>query len=173
MGDQPDRTTDLTTSDRDPADRGVSPGAVATGGELFLRYECMFRPGKSVGVPSRHQIWSHGGHRNWHRPASPPGLPGPPGPPAHVCRPPRTAKKPPAERGASSEKSRRRPTLPGGYPPSTIGADRLNCRVRNGNGCISVAMATGNHAPPSRGTRPRKVDLKARCDPMRVTLSVP
>jgi hypothetical protein len=37
---------------------------------------------------------------------------------------------------------RRRPTLPGGLPPSTIGADRLNFRVRDGNGCDPVAMAT-------------------------------
>ena len=44
------------------------------------------------------------------------------------------------------EKSRRRPTLPGGLPPSTIGAGGLNCRVRNGNGCFPAAMATGNHA---------------------------
>ena len=39
---------------------------------------------------------------------------------------------------------RRRPTLPGGIPPSTIGADRLNFRVRNGNGWDPVAMVTGN-----------------------------
>ena len=39
---------------------------------------------------------------------------------------------------------RRRPTLPGGLPPSTIGAGGLNFRVRNGNGCDSAAMATGN-----------------------------
>ncbi len=45
-----------------------------------------------------------------------------------------------------SEKSRRRPTLPGGLPPSTIGAGGLNCRVRNGNGCFPAAMATGNRA---------------------------
>lgn len=45
-----------------------------------------------------------------------------------------------------NEKSRRRPTLPGGLPPSTIGAGGLNCRVRNGNGCIPAAMATGNLA---------------------------
>ena len=42
------------------------------------------------------------------------------------------------------EQFRQRPTLPGGLPPSTIGAGGLNCRVRNGNGCISAAMATGN-----------------------------
>ena len=39
---------------------------------------------------------------------------------------------------------RRRPTLPGGLPPSTIGAGELNFRVRDGNGCIPAAMATGN-----------------------------
>ena len=37
---------------------------------------------------------------------------------------------------------RRRPTLPGPCGPSTIGADRLNFRVRNGNGWVTVAMAT-------------------------------
>src|ERR1700733_9352 len=53
---------------------------------------------------------------------------------------------PPPKRGHRLEKSRRRPTLPGGYPPSTIGAGGLNCRVRNGYGCLSAAMATGNRA---------------------------
>ena len=42
---------------------------------------------------------------------------------------------------------RRRPTLPGGLPPSTIGADRLNFRVRDGNGCDPVAMATEISCP--------------------------
>ena len=42
------------------------------------------------------------------------------------------------------EKSRRRPTLPGSYPPSTIGAGGLHDRVRNGNGCFPAAIATGN-----------------------------
>jgi hypothetical protein len=37
---------------------------------------------------------------------------------------------------------RRRPTLPGGLPPSTIGAGGLNFRVRNGNGCDPSAIAT-------------------------------
>ena len=58
------------------------------------------------------------------------------------------------ERRSSSE-IRRRPTLPGGLPPSTIGADRLNFRVRDGNGCDPVAMATeigcqGGGRPTSR-----------------------
>ncbi len=36
----------------------------------------------------------------------------------------------------------RRPTLPGGYPPSTIGAGELNCRVRDGTGWTPAASAT-------------------------------
>src|SRR5262249_11731020 len=38
---------------------------------------------------------------------------------------------------------RRRPTLPRGLPRSTIGAEGLNCRVRNGNGCGPFAKVTG------------------------------
>src|SRR5215213_7760152 len=37
-------------------------------------------------------------------------------------------------------KNRRRPTLPGGCPPSTIGAEWLNCSVRNGKRCLPLAM---------------------------------
>jgi hypothetical protein len=35
-----------------------------------------------------------------------------------------------------------RPTLTGGEPPTTIGAEKLNFRVRNGNGCDLLAIAT-------------------------------
>src|SRR5262245_24881386 len=45
---------------------------------------------------------------------------------------------------SSFDQSRRRPTLPGHLYPSTIGAERLNFRVRDGNGCDPLAMATGN-----------------------------
>ena len=55
--------------------------------------------------------------------------------------------------GALVEKSRRRPTLPGGLPPSTIGAGGLHFRVRNGNGCFPAAMATGNLIQLSIGCR--------------------
>ncbi len=41
---------------------------------------------------------------------------------------------------ARTKKNRRRPTLPGGCPPSTIGAERLNCSVRNGKRCFPFAM---------------------------------
>ena len=39
-------------------------------------------------------------------------------------------------------KSQQRPTLPHSYPCSTIGAEGLNFRVRNGNGCFPFAMVT-------------------------------
>ena len=55
--------------------------------------------------------------------------------------------------GRHLRKNRRRPTLPGGLPPSTIGAGGLNCRVRNGNGCVPAAMATGSSV--SLGLSPR------------------
>ena len=51
---------------------------------------------------------------------------------------------PVGQTGPSSERFWRRPTLPGGLPPSTIGAGRLNFRVRNGNGCIPAAITTRN-----------------------------
>jgi hypothetical protein len=38
---------------------------------------------------------------------------------------------------------RQRPTLPGGLPPSTIGAERLNFCVRYGNRCDPFAIVTG------------------------------
>ena len=41
-------------------------------------------------------------------------------------------------------KNRRRPTLPGGCPPSTIGAGGLNFSVRNGKRCFPAAMTAGN-----------------------------
>ena len=60
-------------------------------------------------------------------------------------------------RGVALELFRRRPTLPGGYPPSTIGAGGLNFRVRDGNGCDSAAMATGNLAQNGRVRAPVSV----------------
>ena len=39
---------------------------------------------------------------------------------------------------------RRRPTLPHRTPCSTIGAEELNFRVRDGNGCFLFAIATEN-----------------------------
>ncbi len=59
-------------------------------------------------------------------------------------RPAANAMTPAFSGGRHLRKNRRRPTLPGGLPPSTIGAGGLNCRVRNGNGCVPAAMATGS-----------------------------
>ncbi len=44
--------------------------------------------------------------------------------------------------GPQREDVRRRPTLPPSPPGSTIGAEGLNFRVRNGAGCFPFAMAT-------------------------------
>jgi pimeloyl-ACP methyl ester carboxylesterase len=55
-------------------------------------------------------------------------------------------KKDPTTRVGSRIKNRRRPTLPGGCPPSTIGAEWLNCSVRNGKRCFPLAMHHRNFA---------------------------
>jgi hypothetical protein len=53
-----------------------------------------------------------------------------------------TQKSQPLSRLAFSKKSWRRPTFPQGCPCSIIGAERLNFRVRNGNGCFPLASTT-------------------------------
>src|SRR5262249_31588437 len=53
-------------------------------------------------------------------------------------------------RGRSFEEIRRRPTLPGSHPPSTIGAGGLHFRVRDGNGCFPAALTTGNRRARAR-----------------------
>ena len=54
--------------------------------------------------------------------------------------------KKPARRGGCAGlfgiKSRRRPTLPHSCPCSTIGPEGLNFRVRDGNGCDPLGIAT-------------------------------
>ena len=45
---------------------------------------------------------------------------------------------------AGEKRIRRRPTLPRNGSRSTIGAEELNGRVRDGNGCVLLAIATGN-----------------------------
>jgi hypothetical protein len=47
-------------------------------------------------------------------------------------------------------KNWQRPTLPGGCPPSTIGAERLNGSVRNGKRCFPLAIATKLGRPKPR-----------------------
>ena len=64
-----------------------------------------------------------------------------------------------ADRGLDRmvKKSRQRPTLPPGYPGSTIGAGGLNGRVRNGNGCDPSAMVTGMNLSKIERSRPEQV----------------
>ncbi len=45
---------------------------------------------------------------------------------------------------ALGKKSRQRPTLPHGFPCSTIGSEELNFRVRDGIGCGLLEITTGN-----------------------------
>jgi hypothetical protein len=55
----------------------------------------------------------------------------------------KTKKKSPPKR-ALGKKSRQRPTLPHGFPCSTIGSEELNFRVREGIGCGLLEITTGN-----------------------------
>ena len=67
-------------------------------------------------------------------------------------------KRGPAPRGRPSLQDvfRRCPTLPRGLPRSTIGAEGLNFRVRNGTGCFPLAIAAGNSIELySLSTRPQ------------------
>ncbi len=49
----------------------------------------------------------------------------------------------PAELILQYVNARQRPTLTRGQPLTTIGAEKLNFRVRYGNGCDLLAIATG------------------------------
>ena len=73
-------------------------------------------------------------------------LSGPP-PPGASSAPPRP--KPRATRPGG----RRRPSLPQGRPCSTLGAGRLNFRVRYGSGCAPAAVAAGPRGALRRGLR--------------------
>ena len=52
------------------------------------------------------------------------------------------------DKGFKKGLGRRCPTLPRSFPRSTIGAEELNDRVRDGNGCGLLANTT----PPKRGS---------------------
>src|SRR3954467_1439549 len=55
----------------------------------------------------------------------------------------RTKRSPAKTNLAGLRYPRQRPTLPRTYARSTIGGNRLNFRVRNGNGCDPAPMTTG------------------------------
>ena len=61
------------------------------------------------------------------------------------------ASPPPAR--ATRPGGRRRPSLPQGRPCSTLGAGRLNFRVRYGSGCAPAAVAAGPRGALRRGLR--------------------
>ena len=65
----------------------------------------------------------------------------------------------PSRRRPSTEDVRRRPTLPRGPPRSTIGAEGLNFRVRNGTGCFPFAITTETlwRCRPARAIRPDRI----------------
>ena len=102
---------------------------------------------------------------------------GRPGSLSHVHQPPALTLPRQAKRAArpyrerpSSKHVRRRPTLPRGPPRSTIGAEGLNFRVRNGTGCFPFAITAETllrcHRPSRRPVwRPylgnRTVDAKS------------
>jgi hypothetical protein len=62
---------------------------------------------------------------------------------AEDARPKRKTPDPLSRIGGFGEKIRQRPTLPRGFPRSTIGSGGLNFRVRDGNGCDPSDIATG------------------------------
>jgi hypothetical protein len=62
------------------------------------------------------------------------------------------------ETGRFCKRSRRRPTLPHSYPCSTIGPEGLNFRVRDGNGCDPLGIATEKLL---RGVRSERVRGKS------------
>ena len=87
-----------------------------------------------------------------------------------------TERADPGGSALSGSDVRRCPTLPRGLPRSTIGAEGLNFRVRDGTGCFPLAMAAAtlwNYRP---GPRPysgnRIVDASPRVPPGLHAMSV-
>src|SRR6266568_1045925 len=77
------------------------------------------------------------------------------------------AKVPPPLRVTGLIGARQRPTLPPGYPDSTIGAGGLNFRVRKGNGCLPSAIVTERaelYRLPGRGLRLEPVEHPVEAD---------
>ena len=68
------------------------------------------------------------------------------------------------EDSGPSKKIRQRPTLPRGFPRSTIGSGGLNFRVRDGNGCDPSDIATGKVATVhTKGKLQVSASSKSRC----------
>jgi hypothetical protein len=76
--------------------------------------------------------------------------------------------RPEVVRPPAAKKIRRRPTLPGGCPPSTIGAGGLNCSVRNGKRCTPAAMTTGNCEVLASSARGEASACQGHCAPSKL-----
>ena len=139
-------------SQRDPLDAAVHPLASEAGATsrhiVRLRVVSRASRGRRQGAPPRADL-----ERLHRRPLGP-----------HNAR--RAASRRPF-----SSKNRRRPTLPGGCPPSTIGAGGLNFSVRNGKRCFPAAMTTGNCE--DRARRKARAPSKLHSDFMTVFKSRP
>ena len=70
---------------------------------------------------------------------------------------------------APRRSNRRRPTLPGGCPPSTIGPGELNFSVRNGKRCFPAGMT----AELSKARAEMRAPSKLHSDSLRVFKSRP
>ena len=73
------------------------------------------------------------------------------GGPSRVPLPRCLSRASPPRARATRPGGRRRPSLPQGRPCSTIGAGRLNFRVRYGSGCAPAARAAGPRGALRRG----------------------
>jgi hypothetical protein len=105
------------------------------------------------------------------RPALP--VPGGPGAMPATRRSATQSERPSRALTSLIKKNRRRPTLPGPCGPSTIGAEGLNCSVRNGKRCFPLAKATEkgretkllpvlqNCTAPQGTTRPSRANKKS------------
>ena len=129
---------------RRPGRRSRGPG-----GDVLGRLLGRIRRPRRVPVGGRIQLPLAAGRRRQRHPA---GLTG--------AATKRNDHGPPDGRPVS-EINRRRPTLPGPCGPSTIGAEGLNCSVRNGKRCFPLAKATGKGERPAlpvlqNCTAPRK-----------------
>ena len=68
-------------------------------------------------------------------------------------------------------KNQRRPTLPGRFQPSTIGAEGLNFCVRYGNRCDPFAIVTGYVYPKCLYTQNYTVNIFGQVLDLLVSLS--
>ena len=108
--------------------------------------------GRPRGACRRPFFFAAGGKKPFKRKRDPLGSPSPRC--LYRASPPRAR--------ATRPGGRRRPALPQGRPCSTLGAGRLNFRVRYGSGCAPAARAAGPRGALRRGLREGGVALARR-----------